>query len=175
MTPDNSGLLLFAYDGSDLAGSAIAEAGRQLATARDAVVLTAWEPFKVEFIPLQGTQFNAMNSYDVGAAANKVAGYGATLARAAGFQAQSMAIRATPSWRAIVDVAEARGASLIVLGSHGRTSLASVPVGSVAVAVTRHSTCSVLIVHRPGGPGHTCSIRSGETEVHASADFVDKR
>ena len=36
----------------------------------------------------------------------------------------------------------------IVLGSHGRTGLAGVLIGSVAEAVAAHSRRSVLIVHR---------------------------
>ena len=35
-----------------------------------------------------------------------------------------------------------------MLGSHGRTGLAGVLVGSVAAAVASHSRRSVLIVHR---------------------------
>jgi hypothetical protein len=51
MTPDGSGPVLFAYDGSDLAGNAITEAGRQLRAGRDALVLTIWEPFNVRVPP----------------------------------------------------------------------------------------------------------------------------
>ena len=56
MTSDGTGPVLFAYDGSDLAGNAIAEAGRQLLADRDAVVLTVWEPFNVGFLPLAGME-----------------------------------------------------------------------------------------------------------------------
>jgi nucleotide-binding universal stress UspA family protein len=45
-------------------------------------------------------------------------------------------------------VADEHGARLIVLGSHGRSGLSGVFVGSVAAAVAQHSPRSVLIVHR---------------------------
>jgi hypothetical protein len=47
MTAAESGPILFAYHGSDLAGPAIAEAGRQLPGGLGAVVLIIWEPFSV--------------------------------------------------------------------------------------------------------------------------------
>lgn len=148
MMPTDLGPVLFAYDGSDLAGLAIEEASRQLAAARDALVVTVWEPFNVEFLPIGGTELDATESDEVWDAADKVAGHGAALARATGFRAQSMTTRATPPWKGIIDIADDQGASLIVLGSHGRTGLATVVLGSVAADVARHSMRSVLIVHR---------------------------
>ena len=44
MSAGDPGPVVFAYDGSDLAGLAIEEAGRQLQPGRDAVVLTVWRP-----------------------------------------------------------------------------------------------------------------------------------
>jgi len=66
---DQEGPVLFAYDGSDLADAAIAEAGRQLPTRRDAVVLTVWRTFNVGFIPEPGAQFDAACADDVRKAA----------------------------------------------------------------------------------------------------------
>lgn len=39
--------------------------------------------------------------------------------------------------------------NLIVLGSHGRTGLKQLLIGSVSDAVSRHAPCSVLIVRMP--------------------------
>ena len=50
----------------------------------------------------------------------------------------------------IVRAAEAEGAELIVLGTHGRTGLARLLMGSVAEQVVRHASCPVLIVKDPG-------------------------
>jgi nucleotide-binding universal stress UspA family protein len=46
----------------------------------------------------------------------------------------------------ILNRARATGTDLIVLGTHGRTGLARLVIGSVARNVLHHATCSVLIV-----------------------------
>ena len=144
---DDSGLVLFAYDGSELAGHAITEAGRQLRADRDAVVLTIWEPFNVGFLPVGEAEFDAAGADEVKAAAEKTAAQGASLAEAAGFRVQTMTAEGAPTWKGITDAADSRDAALIVLGSHGHSGVTSLVVGSVASAVAAHSRRSVLIVH----------------------------
>ena len=148
MSAGDLGPVLFAYDGSDLARLAIEEAGRQLGPGRDAIVLTVWRPFAVEFIPTPEVRFNAAAPDEVRKAAEDTAAYGASLAQAAGFRAQSLAINEAPTWKGIAHAADDRDASLIVLGSHGKSGLAGVFLGSVAAAVAAHSGRTVLIVHR---------------------------
>ena len=148
---DDSGPVLFAYDGSELAGHAITEAGRQLQTGRDALVLTIWEPFNVGFLPVGGADFNAAEIDEVRAAAEKTAAQGASLAEAAGFRAEIITAEAAPTWQGITDAADSRDASLIVLGSHGRSGVTGLIVGSVASAVAAHARRSVLIVHHRQG------------------------
>lgn len=48
-------------------------------------------------------------------------------------------------FQAICDEAETRPADLIVMGSHGRTGLSHVFIGSVAERVMRHAPCPVLV------------------------------
>jgi nucleotide-binding universal stress UspA family protein len=141
--------VVFAYDGSDLAKLAIDEAARQLGPGRDALVLTVWQPFDLGFVPETELQINAAEIEQVKKAAAQTAAHGAELANTAGFKAASAEVELAPTWKGIVHVAEEHDASLIVLGSHGRTGLASVLIGSVAEAVAAHSRRSVLIVHRP--------------------------
>ena len=129
------GPIVFAYDGSDLAKLAIDEAARQLAPGRDALVLTVWHPFDVGFVPAGGVRFDAAQISDVEDAAERTAAEGASLAQEAGFKARSAAVEAAPTWKGIVKIADAHDSSLIVLGSHGRTGLAAVLIGSVAEAV----------------------------------------
>jgi nucleotide-binding universal stress UspA family protein len=50
-------------------------------------------------------------------------------------------------WRALVSLADEHEAGLVVLGSHGRTGLSEVLLGSVAAAVTQHTARPVLVVH----------------------------
>jgi nucleotide-binding universal stress UspA family protein len=144
------GPIVFAYDGSKLAKLAIDEAGRQLAPGRDALVLTVWQPFDVGFVPAVALRLDAAKIADVRTAAERTAADGALLAKAAGFNASSLEAEVAPTWKGIVHVADEHDASLIVLGSHGRTGLAGVLLGSVAEAVAAHSRRSVLIVHRRG-------------------------
>ena len=47
----------------------------------------------------------------------------------------------------IIEAAKERAADLIVVGTHGRTGLAGLLMGSVARNVVQHATCSVLVVH----------------------------
>jgi nucleotide-binding universal stress UspA family protein len=144
------GPVVFAYDGSELAKLAIEEAGGQLTPGRDALVLTVWQPFDVGFVPSVALRLDAAKIADVRDAAQRTATDGASLARAAGFDARGLEIEAAPTWKGIVHAANEHDASLIVLGSHGRTGLAGVLLGSVAEAVAAHSRRSVLIVHRRG-------------------------
>jgi nucleotide-binding universal stress UspA family protein len=147
---DNSarGPVVFAYDGSELAKLAIDEAARQLTPGRDALVLTVWHPFDVGFVPAGGVRFDAAQISEVRESAEQTAADGASLAQQAGFNARGTAAEASPAWKGIVKAADEHDASLIVLGSHGRSGLAGVLIGSVAEAVAAHSRRSVLIIHR---------------------------
>jgi nucleotide-binding universal stress UspA family protein len=142
------GPVVFAYDGSELAKLAIEDAGQQLAPGRDALVLTVWQPFNIGFVASTGLNFDAAQVSEVKRAAEQCAQEGASLAEAAGFRARALALEKAPIWKAIATCADEHDASLIVLGSHGRSGISDVLVGSVAAAVASHSRRSVLIVHR---------------------------
>ncbi|HEX9306965.1 MAG TPA: universal stress protein [Anaeromyxobacter sp.] len=49
----------------------------------------------------------------------------------------------------ILQIAKDSGADLIVMGTHGRTGLSRLLIGSVAEAVLRRSTCPVLTIRVP--------------------------
>ena len=51
-----------------------------------------------------------------------------------------------PAAQTIIDVAGAAPAELVVVGTHGRTGLARLTLGSTAEAVIRSAQCSVLVV-----------------------------
>jgi nucleotide-binding universal stress UspA family protein len=142
------GPVVFAYDGTELAAFAIEQAADQLVPGREALVVCVWQPADVGFVPVDGRHLRAAAADEVRKAAEETAAQGASLADAAGFQARGLAVKAAPTWQGIVDVAEERGASLIVLGSHCRTGLLGHLVGSVASATVAHSQASVLVVHR---------------------------
>jgi nucleotide-binding universal stress UspA family protein len=51
--------------------------------------------------------------------------------------------------KVIVETAKRSRASLIVMGTHGRTGLAHAVIGSIAEKVVRTASCPVLTVRRP--------------------------
>ena len=65
----------------------------------------------------------------------------------AGLQGESLLVQGTPT-QTIVDTASEQGVDLIIMGTHGRTGLAHVFLGSVAEHVVRQGPCPVLVVRR---------------------------
>ena len=49
----------------------------------------------------------------------------------------------------LLELAETIGADLIVMGTHGTTSVANLLLGTVADKVAHHATCPVLLVRLP--------------------------
>ena len=72
--------------------------------------------------------------------------------RALGRQAEA-AMRTGDAAAEIIAAAAEVGADLVVIGSRGRTGLASAVLGSVARNVLHGSTASVLVVHEPKAAG----------------------
>ena len=57
-----------------------------------------------------------------------------------------------PAASAIVEAARLRGADLIVMGTHGRSGLGRLILGSVAESVLRGTTTPILLVRAPEAP-----------------------
>jgi nucleotide-binding universal stress UspA family protein len=55
-------------------------------------------------------------------------------------------VKAGAAAQTIVDLAASAPAELVVVGTHGRTGLSRLTLGSTAEAVTRAAPCSVLVV-----------------------------
>jgi len=55
-------------------------------------------------------------------------------------------LRVGAPWKEIVGAADELGASLIIMGSHGKRSLEELILGSTVERVTRHANCPVLVV-----------------------------
>jgi nucleotide-binding universal stress UspA family protein len=77
---------------------------------------------------------------------------GETQLRHAGFEVVSQLDEGDVR-QVILDDAAAWPADVIVLGSHGRTGLNRLLLGSVSESVVRHAPCSVQIVREPRLPG----------------------
>ena len=141
-----TGMVLIAYDGTDLAAFAITQAAARIGTEREALVVCVWQPVDVGFTPTDPQHFDADRATEVRHAAERTAAHGAELARQAGFTARSVAVEAAPTWQGIVAAADDHDASLIVLGPHRRSGLLGHLQGSVASAVVAHTARPVLIV-----------------------------
>lgn len=141
--------ILIAYDGSDFAKAAIHEAAEQLDDGRRAIVLTVWQPYGGGFIGA-GAAIPVGLREELESEARKVADQGARLATDAGFDAEAVTECSDSVWYGIVEAADARDASIVVMGSHGRTGFAHALIGSVAERVASHTDRPVLIAHLPG-------------------------
>lgn len=64
----------------------------------------------------------------------------------AGVAVDASVIEAHAAWRGVVQAAEAAQADLIVMGSHGRSGLEKLVLGSVTQAVLSHTHLPVLVV-----------------------------
>jgi nucleotide-binding universal stress UspA family protein len=156
------------FDGSDFAQRAIRQSASILGGG-PAIVLTIYESLGSALLrhaPSEATelgrQFKAIsedvvNELDAGAArrAQETAAEGAELAMTAGFDAQPLAHRALSRtaerdtatiWRAVLDVADERDASVVVVGARGASALGAALLGSVSYGLVQNSNRPVLVV-----------------------------
>jgi nucleotide-binding universal stress UspA family protein len=66
-------------------------------------------------------------------------------AEASGVKTQVM-VKEAETWKSIVDLAEEHKADTIIMGSHGRTGLKRLLMGSVTEKVIGHAPCPVLVI-----------------------------
>ena len=74
-------------------------------------------------------------------------------AKAAGVPFETLLVEDTQAARGIVSAAQSSGADLIVMGSHGRSGVARLVLGSVATKVLALSSVPVLIVKSSAAAG----------------------
>jgi nucleotide-binding universal stress UspA family protein len=77
----------------------------------------------------------------------EVASRGARKLADAGLHAQGRVLQGDPR-EALIDEAKKERADLVVVGSHGRTGLEKLLMGSVATHVVTHAPCSVVVVRQ---------------------------
>ena len=73
--------------------------------------------------------------------------------REVGFSTEGRVLAGDPR-QSLIQVAQSERADLIVVGSHGRSGIAKMMLGSVSSHIVTHAPCSVLVVKQPGrAPG----------------------
>ena len=144
--------VILAYDGSDGARRAIDVAG-ELHGGGPAVVVFVWKPLSAMMLwnPVlggPGPLKDAADEIDSAGAeeAERIAAEGAARARAAGFDAEPLAVRDAGTWQPIVKIARERDARLVVVGYRGAHGDRALFPGSVASGVLHHSSTPVLVV-----------------------------
>ena len=65
---------------------------------------------------------------------------------AAGIKVKATLVESHSTWRGILDAAESGGCDLIVMGSHGRSGIEKLVLGSVAQRVVSHAAVAVMVV-----------------------------
>ncbi len=123
--------ILLATDGSDCSEAAAAIAGN--------IARQAGLPISVVSV-VTSSHSDARRKAAQDAVASKV-----ERLKGQGLQAEGLVVEGRPD-EAIVKAAEDVGADLIVMGSHGRTGLKKILLGSVAERVIGHATCPILVV-----------------------------
>jgi len=144
--------ILIPTDGSKLAHKAVAH-GLSLAKAIGAKVtaLTVEASFNVYDVPPSSANLmsDAFEEYAKHARAHgtSVLNGIADNAKAAGVPCETVQMIQDHPYRAIIDTAKERDCDLIVMGSHGRSGIAGMVLGSVTSKVLAHTTIPVLVYH----------------------------
>lgn len=139
--------ILIPVDGSPTAQQAVEKAaGLARAFGSQATALYVIDPYPFTGL---GSDF-AYGQAEYLSAAQAEAAEATEAARsalvAAGVAVQTQVVEAHAIWRGILDAAAAVDADLIVMGSHGRSGLEKLVLGSVAQRVVSHAPLPVLIV-----------------------------
>jgi nucleotide-binding universal stress UspA family protein len=153
----DKGPILIAYDGSDGAKAAIAQAGEVLGGG-EALIVSVWQsaaaaaPASVLAIPA-GIARQAYEELDRESEryATELADEGVALAREAGFEATAKpALCHVNVWSTLVKLADEEDVAAVAIGSRGHSGLKSALLGSVSHGVANHCRRPVLLVRAEG-------------------------
>ena len=145
--------LLIPTDGSELAHKAVVQ-GLSLAKLCGAKVtaLTVEHPFYAYDVLPSSKMDNISGVFTeyaeyVKAHSTSILSEVADAAKDSGVPCELVQIEQDQAHEAIIAVATKKGCDLIVMASHGRSGLAAVLLGSVAVKVLTHTKLPVLVCH----------------------------
>jgi nucleotide-binding universal stress UspA family protein len=150
--------ILVPTDGSETATAAL-EHARQLAMAHDAAVhlLYVTEAAAIAPTPSGGEVLDRLREHGEQVIENAIDRIREDVRTVEG------AVASGPPHRAILDYAEEHDVDLIMMGTHGRTGLSHVVLGSVTERVVRLSPVPVL------------TLRGEDVDVEEHGDWADER
>ena len=150
-------VIVFGYDGSTDAQRAVVVASTLM--SGPALVGHVWEPMPA--VPATAVASPGLTETGIRELANAereiqddaraVAEDGARRAREVGFAPEPIVIRGRGggAWRELLDVAEQRSGTVIVVGRRGVSPLRSALLGSVSDGAVKHADVPVLVVPPP--------------------------
>jgi nucleotide-binding universal stress UspA family protein len=150
------GPIVIGFDGSDSAKHAVRTAATLL-TSRFALIVTIWEP-ALATLPLTGEGVVGIDMpLDPESAelldevsterSTQVAAQGVAIARTAGLAAEPVTLADEMNVaETLMEVAKERGASAIVVGSHGHGALHTRVLGSTSTKLLAHAPCPIVVV-----------------------------
>jgi nucleotide-binding universal stress UspA family protein len=144
------GRIVVGVDDSDQAAVALRWALAE-GTLRGALVevVHAWSP-PVSALPFGATLVVPVDEAEVDSAArNHLDQLIADAVADVGGDPPEVQVTVLPGSPAVTLVEVSEGADLLVVGSHGRTGLSRLVVGSVAMAVVQHAHCPVVVIRTP--------------------------
>jgi nucleotide-binding universal stress UspA family protein len=139
--------LLVPIDGSPTSELAVDKAiGLAKAFGSEVTTIYVVDPYPfagvgADFAYGQGQYLNAAK-----AAATDALSHARKQLEQAGVKLHTATVESHTVWRGILEAADSGGADLIVMGSHGRSGIEKLVLGSVAQKVVSHSKLPVLLV-----------------------------
>lgn len=140
--------IIVATDGSDIAMEAMKHA-IDLAKSSGAKLsaVTVTEPFEMVAFAEQASVISPTDyKQSTAAYAEKVLGIAKSAAQEAGLECHTIHAENRYPYQGIIDAADANGADLIVIGSHGRSGIEGFLLGSQAVKLLTHCKIPALVV-----------------------------
>lgn len=141
--------VVIGYDGSELSQAAVREVA-DLFPGRPTVLATVWEPGSgVIGAPPIAPDPELIETVDRSQLehASRIAEEGAELARSLGLEAEPHVVPDEVNVAdTLIDVARERGAAAVVVGSHGKSNLRALMLGSVSHRVVAHCDRPVVVV-----------------------------
>jgi nucleotide-binding universal stress UspA family protein len=143
--------IVVATDGSETASEAVRQAAELAGTLGARVHLVCvYEPVPSAHDAAAATGMHSESGWVLRPreAVDATLAAAAEVFAAAGVQVDLYAQRGDPA-DAILDVAEERGADLIIVGNRGRAGAKRFLLGSVPNRISHHAPCAVLIIRTP--------------------------